>query len=99
VPGIFITITAASVKSALDAFVGIDNVTVTGSSGNFTVTYGGTQATINMQQIFGDAADATSGTNLRLISTIDNAASEVTSISDPRRRSISNATDLAERPR
>ncbi|MFN7629640.1 MAG: hypothetical protein ACK5PZ_22665 [Pirellula sp.] len=28
----------------LDGFNGIDNVTVTGSSGSFTVTFGGTQA-------------------------------------------------------
>jgi RHS repeat-associated protein len=76
-------ITAAGGKSALDAFIGIDNLTVTGSGGNFSVTFVGTQATTNMQQIFGDAADATSGTNLRLITTGYNAASEVTSITDP----------------
>jgi len=52
------TITAAQLKSVLDAFVGIDNVTVTGGSGTFTVTFGGTQSTTNMQQIFGDAANA-----------------------------------------
>jgi hypothetical protein len=35
----------------LDGFFnGIDNVTVTGGSGSFTVTFGGTQSTTNMQQ-------------------------------------------------
>jgi RHS repeat-associated protein len=77
------TITAAGVKAELDAFIGIDNVTVTGSNGNFTVTFGGAQSATNMQQIFGDAADTTSGTTQRLITTTYNAASEVTSVSDP----------------
>jgi YD repeat-containing protein len=55
------TITAAQLKTALDAFQGIHSVTVTGSSGNFTVTFGGTQANTNVSQIFGDAANATTG--------------------------------------
>jgi RHS repeat-associated protein len=67
----------------LDGFNGIDNVTVTGSSGSFTVTFGGTQSTTNMQQIFGDAANASNGSTLRTITTAYNAASQITSVSDP----------------
>ncbi|MFN9851522.1 MAG: hypothetical protein ACK57P_06880, partial [Planctomycetota bacterium] len=63
------TITAAQLKTALDAFNGIDNVAVTGANGNFTVTFGGTQSTTNMQQIFGDAANASNGTTTRTITT------------------------------
>jgi len=77
------TITAAQLKSALDGFNGIDNVTVTGSSGSFTVTFGGTQSTTNMQQIFGDAANASNGSTLRTITTAYDAASQITSVSDP----------------
>jgi hypothetical protein len=69
------TITAAQLKSTLDGFNGIDNVTVTGSGGSFTVTFGGTQSTKNMQQIFGDAANASNGSTLRTITTAYNAAS------------------------
>ncbi len=34
-------ISAADLKTALDSFTGIDNVTVTGSSGSLTVTFAG----------------------------------------------------------
>jgi hypothetical protein len=52
----------------LDGFFNrIDNVTVTGGSGSFTVTFGGTQSTTNMQQIFGDAANASNGSTVRTI--------------------------------
>ena len=61
------SITAAGLKSALDAFVGIDNVSVTGSSGSLTVTFGGTQSTTSMSQIFGDAASAGCGATVRTI--------------------------------
>jgi hypothetical protein len=47
------SISAAALESALDAFVGIDNVTVTGSSGSFTVTFGGTQSQTNMSRCLG----------------------------------------------
>jgi hypothetical protein len=67
----------------LDGFNGIDNVTVTGSSGSFTVTFGGTQSTTNMQQIFGDAANASNGSTQRTITTAYDAASQITSVSDP----------------
>jgi len=77
------TITAAQLKSTLDGFNGIDNVTVTGGSGSFTVTFGGSQSTTNMQQIFGDAANASNGSSTRTITTTYDAASQVTSVSDP----------------
>ncbi|MDX1928383.1 MAG: RHS repeat-associated core domain-containing protein, partial [Pirellulaceae bacterium] len=77
------SITAAGLKSALDAFVGIDNVTVTGSSGSFTVTFGGTQSSTNMSQIFGDAASASCGATIRTITSAYNANDQLTSISDP----------------
>ncbi len=76
------SITAAQLKTVLDAMDGIDSVTVTGGSGSFTVTFGGTQAQTNMNQIFGDAADAAIGTATRTITTTYNAADEVTEISD-----------------
>ena len=75
--------TAAQVEAELEAMPAIDDVTVTGSSGNFSVTFGGTQANQNVSQIFGDAAHSTSGTTVRSIETTYNAASEITSISDP----------------
>jgi RHS repeat-associated protein len=77
------TITAAQLKSTLDGFNGINNVTVTGSSGSFTVTFGGTQSTTNMQQIFGDAANASNGSTVRTITTAYDAADQITSVSDP----------------
>lgn len=77
------SITAAQLKMALDAFVGIDNVTITGSSGSFTITYGGNQASTSMSQLFGDAANATNGSSTRTITTAYNASSEITSLSDP----------------
>jgi RHS repeat-associated protein len=77
------TITASQLKSTLDGFNGIDNVSVTGSSGSFTVTFGGTQSTTNMQQIFGDAANASNGSTVRTITSAYDAASQVTSVSDP----------------
>ncbi len=61
-------------KTVLDVMDGIDSVTVTGGSGSFTVTFGGTQAQTNMNQIFGDAADAAIGTATRTITTTYNAA-------------------------
>jgi RHS repeat-associated protein len=67
----------------LDGFNGIDNVTVTGGSGSFTVTFGGTQSNTNMSQIFGDAANASNGSTVRTITTAYDAASQITSISDP----------------
>ena len=77
------SITASQLKSVLDGFNGIDNVTVTGGSGSFTVTFGGTQSTTNMFQIFGDAANASNGSTVRTITTTYDASSQVTSVSDP----------------
>ncbi len=64
-------------------FNAIDNVTVTGGSGSFTVTLGGTQSTTNMFQIFGNAANASNGSTLRTINTAYDAASQIRSVSDP----------------
>jgi RHS repeat-associated protein len=77
------SITAAGLKSALDAFAGIDNVSVTGSSGSFTVTFGGTQSATNMSQIFGDSASATCGAMVRTITSVFDANDQLASISDP----------------
>ncbi|MDX1928385.1 MAG: RHS repeat-associated core domain-containing protein, partial [Pirellulaceae bacterium] len=77
------SITAADLKTALDAFIGIDNATVTGSSGSFTVTFGGTQSTTNMSQIFGDAASASCGATISTITSTYDANDQLTSISDP----------------
>ena len=77
------SITAAGLKSALDAFVGIDNVSITGSSCSFTVTFGGTQSTTSMSQIFGDAASAGCGATVRTITSAYDANDQLTSISDP----------------
>ncbi len=77
------TITAVQLKSVLDVFVGIDNVTVTGGSGSFTVIFIGTQSTTNMEQIFGDAANASNGSTTRTITTAYDVASQVTSVAGP----------------
>jgi RHS repeat-associated protein len=77
------SITASGLKTALDASIGIDNVTVTGSSGSFTVTFGGTQSTTNMSQIFGDAASASCGATISTITSTYDANDQLTSISDP----------------
>jgi YD repeat-containing protein len=74
---------AGTVETALEALTGIDNVTVSGSSGSFTVTFGGTQANTGVSQILGDAANALSGSTVRTITTAYNAASEITSVTDP----------------
>ncbi len=74
---------AAAVESALESLNGIDQVTVTGSSGSFTVTFAGSHANLPMDQIFGDAANSTNGTTVRTITSEYNVASELVSISDP----------------
>jgi hypothetical protein len=62
------SITAIKLNSAVDGFSnGIDNVTVTGGSGSFTVTFGGTQSTTSIQWIFCDTANASNGSTLRTI--------------------------------
>lgn len=76
------SITDAQVKTALDSFASISSVTVTGSSGSFSVTFGGAQANTNMNAMFGDAANATNGSMLRTITTVYDANNRVTSISD-----------------
>lgn len=95
------SISAAGLKSALDAFAGIDNVSVTGSSGSFTVTFGGTQSQTNMSQIFGDAASASCGSVVRTITSVFDANDQLTSISDPAatiaftRDNLGRATSIA----
>ncbi len=82
-PALSTSISAAGLKTALDAFVGIDNVSVTGSNGSFTVTFGGTQSTTNMSQIFGDAASASCGATVRTITSAFDANDQLVSVSDP----------------
>ena len=77
------SMTSTQLKTVLDGMIGIDSVTVTGSSGSFTVTFGGTQSQTGMSQIFGDAANATNGSTNRTITTGYNAADEINSLSDP----------------
>ena len=77
------SITSSQLKTALDGFVGIDNVSVSGSSGSFTLTFGGSQALTNVSQVFGDAANAANGSTTRTITSVYNAADELSSISDP----------------
>ncbi len=76
-------ISAADLKTALDNFAGIENVTVTGSSGSFTVTFGGTQTGVNVSQLFGDASSASCGSTVQTITSSYNANDQLTSISDP----------------
>ncbi len=73
---------SSDVDTALEALGGIDAVTVSGSSGNFTVTFGGSHTNQSVHQIFGDAANAISGSTISTITTAYNAASEITSVSD-----------------
>ncbi len=95
------SITSSQLKTALDGFIGIDNVSVSGSSGSFTLTFGGTQALTNVSQVFGDAANATNGSTTRTITSAYNAADELTSLSDPSstitytRDNLARATTIA----
>jgi RHS repeat-associated protein len=75
---------AGTVETALDGLVGIDNVAVTGSAGGpYTITFGGTQATTNVSQISADVTNLTNGTLTRTLSYAYDAASQLTSTSDP----------------
>ncbi len=77
------TITPQALQTVLNNFASIDSVAVSGIAGQqYNVTFGGTQSTTNMQQIFGDAANI-SNTSIRSITTSYNAASEVLSVNDP----------------
>ncbi|MFN9912381.1 MAG: hypothetical protein ACK53L_07345, partial [Pirellulaceae bacterium] len=80
------TITAFDLQNVLNNFLSIDNVVVQGgnTSGNrvYSVTFGGNQTGINMQPLFGDAANA-SNASIRNITTTYNAAGEVLSVNDP----------------
>ena len=42
------SISATDLKAVLDGFSGIDSASVTSSAGSFTVTFGGTQSSVNM---------------------------------------------------
>jgi RHS repeat-associated protein len=59
-------------------------VTVTGSAGGpWTVTFAGTHNGLNVPRMDGDAARLTSGTSIRTIEYVYDAASQITSASDP----------------
>ena len=76
--------TAAQVDAALDALNSVDNVTVTGNAGGpWTVTFGGSQAGLNVSRMGGDATAATTGTLVRTLSYTYDAASQLTAASDP----------------
>jgi len=77
------SITSSQLKTALDGFVGIDNVSVSGSSGSFTLTFGGSQALTNVSQVFGDASNTANGSTTRTITSAYDAADELISLSDP----------------
>ena len=82
-PPIAYNASAATVESSLEALQSIDNVTVTGSSGSFTITFGGAQANKNVPQLQGDAKLASNGSNVRIItSTFDSDSRLVDSRSD-----------------
>jgi len=75
---------AATVETALDGLAGIDNVAVTGNAGGpYTITFGGTQSNTNVPQISADVTFLTSGTVDRTLSYAYDAASQLTSTSDP----------------
>ena len=77
------TIFAQDLQTVLNNFASIDNVTVSGGVGpQYTVTFGGTQAGVDMQPIFGDAANI-SNSSVRSITTTYNADNEVLSVNDP----------------
>ena len=76
--------TAAQVDAALDALASVDNVTVTGNAGGpWTVTFGGSQAGLNVSRMGGDATAVTAGTLVRTLSYTYDAASQLTAASDP----------------
>jgi YD repeat-containing protein len=75
---------AATVETTLEALNAIDQVTVTGSAGGpWTVTFAGTHSGLNVPRMDGDAARLTSGTSIRTIEYVYDAASQITSASDP----------------
>jgi RHS repeat-associated protein len=81
------TITSFDLQNVLNNFLGIDNVVVVsgtlgGTDRVYNITFGGTQTGINMQPLFGDAANI-SNVSVRSITTTYNAASEVLSVNDP----------------
>jgi len=72
------------VDTALEALAGIDSVTVSGNAGGpYTITFGGTQANTDVSQITADPTFLTSGTLSRTLSFAYDAASQLTSTSDP----------------
>jgi RHS repeat-associated protein len=75
---------AATVESSLEALQAVDQVTVTGNAGGpWTITFAGTHADTNVQQIQGDAAASESGSVSRTLSFTYDLASQLTAASDP----------------
>ncbi len=74
---------AIQVAAALNQFAGINNVSVIGSLGSFTITFGGTQTATNMQQIMVDVARLSNGSYAHHIDTGYNAVGEIVSVSEP----------------
>ncbi len=77
--------TAATVAAELNQFAAIDNVTVTGSSGNFIITFGGTQASTDMQEVLLDVsnlAQANASTFNRTFTNSYNAVGELNSVAE-----------------
>ncbi len=71
------------VEQALEQMSGIDNVTVTNFYGYFDVTFGGTQAASDMQQIMLDVSHLTAkSSEVHRFETSYNTVGEVTKISD-----------------
>lgn len=73
---------ASTVESALEALDAIDNVTVTGSSGSFTVTFVGAQTGKNVSQLWGDAKLSSNGSSVRSMAYTFDVKSNMTAASD-----------------
>jgi RHS repeat-associated protein len=75
---------AATVETALESLNSVDNVNVTGSAGGpWTITFAGSHAGYNVSTITGDASMLTNGTLERTMSFVYDAASQLTSTTDP----------------
>jgi RHS repeat-associated protein len=73
----------STVQTALEAVLGSGNVTVSGSAGNYTVTFTGIYASTNVAQLGSDASQLQSGTLNRTLTYAYDAASQLTSADDP----------------
>jgi RHS repeat-associated protein len=74
--------TNSELESALEALAAVNNVTVTGTAGSWTVTFGGTQSGENLNRMNGDTARVTSGTEENEVLLTYDAAGQLLTAAD-----------------